>query len=124
MYDILADVKTALAAVSGVKTCRIGIENGLSPDDYPIIRVVPRRVEPGAAITRRNVTVLVYFGLPVSEADGGLEAVYSALCDMADNIRNAMDAATAFCATWQDTDFDEDQIEYFKLGVSRFLVVA
>ena len=39
--DLLRYLRTALAAVAGVQTCRIGLEAGITPDDYPIVRIVP-----------------------------------------------------------------------------------
>lgn len=124
MYTALSNIKTALSGVAGVNTCKIGIENSLSPDDYPIIRIVPQRIEPGNVIARNKYTVHIYFGLPISESDGGLEAVYAALSGLADNIRIAMETAQDFGALWQETILDDDRVDKYKLGMARFLVEA
>lgn len=123
MYQILSDIKSALEVLD-VKTCRVGIENALSPDDYPIIRIVPQLAEFGPAICDTKMTVLIYFGLPISEADDGLEAVYESLCDLADQIALAMTTSEAFTGDWIETIFDDDRIEHYKLGASRFTAVA
>lgn len=124
MYTALSNIKTALSGVTGVNTCKIGIENSLSPDDYPIIRIVPQLIEPGDCIPRYKYTVHIYFGLPVSESDGGLESVYEALSDLADAIRVSMESSSDFAALWQDTLLDDDRVDKYKLGMARFVVVA
>lgn len=124
MYAALQAIKDELTYVWGVKTCKIGIENSLSPDDYPIIRIVPQRIEPGNVIARNKYTVHIYFGLPVSESDGGLEAVYESLSDLADAIRTSMETSQSFGALWQETVLDDDRVDKYKLGMARFLVEA
>jgi len=126
MYTTLEAIKDVLSDIPGVVTCKIGIEAGVSPDDYPIIRIVPAKGEHAATITRKRISVLIYFGSALSESDsGGLEAVYSALCTMESNIVAAMEnAANPFTAVWQETITDEDRLEQYKLFVSRFDVVA
>ena len=71
-YAILSDIKDALDGITGVTTCKIGLEQGISPADYPIIRIVPTRREHGAALPRTKVNVLIYFGAATAEADQGL----------------------------------------------------
>lgn len=126
MFTILEDMKTALASVPGVQTCKIGIETGISPDDYPIIRIVPQRSEHGSSLTRTKLSVMIYFGAPLAESDaGGLEAVYESLCTMEEDIITALEnSSNAFTAVWKDTVTDEDRLEQYKLFASRFDVVA
>lgn len=125
MYSILQNMKAALSAISGVATCRIGIENGLSPADYPIIRIVPATARHGEVMTRKKLSVMVYYGAAITEADGGLEAVYAALCSLEQAVISALESAgNPFTAVWQETVTDEDRLEHYKLFVSRFDVVA
>lgn len=125
MYLTLEHIRDQLESIKDVQTCRIGIENAISPDDYPIIRVVPSRASHGATLTRKRLDVLIYFGVPISESEeGGLEAVYAALCAMEDEIIVALESSADFTAVWQDTVTDEDRLEAYKLFASRFTVVA
>lgn len=125
MWDILGNIKETLQFTDIVKTCKIGIESAISPDDYPLIRIVPARDEPATTIPRKKLDVIVYYGYPLSEADAGsLEAVYEWLCMMEDNIIAAMESCRDFTATWKDTVTDEDRLEAYKLFASRFTVVA
>ena len=118
-WAALQSIKARLASVNGVKTCRIGIEAGLSPDDYPIIRLVPER------LSRReraeDIALTVYYGMPVGEGDaGGLEAVYAALLGMEADIRAALATGEGWSAAFVDTVTDEDRLEQYKLFASRF----
>ncbi len=63
-----------LAAIPGVNTCRIGLEASLTPDDYPIIRLVPSSLAPsslGAINGPRILSLTVYFGAQLLEATEG-----------------------------------------------------
>jgi len=125
MLTILNNIKSCLQTIPGIVTCKVGIENGINPDDYPLIRIVPTRDMHGATIPRKKVEVLVYYGAKIGEIDeGGLEAVYAALCGMEDSIITALESCRDFTATWEDTVTDEDRLEAYKLFASRFMVVA
>ena len=125
MFAILENIRDRLENINGIVTCKIGIENAISPDDYPMIRIVPTRAEHGAALPRKKLDVLVYFGVPLNESEeGGLEAIYAALCETEDAIITALESGQDFTAVWQDTTTDEDRLEAYKLFASRFTVVA
>lgn len=125
MFAILENIKAQLENINGIVTCKIGIEHAISPDDYPLIRIVPTRAEHGAALPRKKLDVLIYYGQPLNETDeGGLEAVYAALCELEDAVVTAMESCQDFTAVWQDTVTDEDRLEAYKLFASRFTVVA
>jgi len=124
MYSILDAIKTKLSAIDGVTTCKIGIETGLSPADYPIIRIVPSKGEPSETISRNNLQVMIYFGVDLAESDQNLEAVYAALYALETSIINAMQEHNSFFAQWLDTITDEDRLDHYKLFMSRFLVTG
>lgn len=124
MYSILECVRNELAWILGIKTCRIGVENSLSPDDYPIIRIVPQRISPASVLCKNQYVLQIYFGMPVSESDNGLEAVYASLSDLSESIIMTMQTSTTFSAIWQETLLDEDRVDKYKLGMARFLVEA
>lgn len=124
---VLEALRDLLGAVAGVQTARIGLEAGMSADDYPIVRVVPsssRTSEFGLAGLRGH-EVLVYFGQPITESDtGGLEALYSELYGMEVALIEALPDAGDWVARWQETITDEDRVPGYKLMALRLLVDA
>lgn len=115
MMAILATLRDALALVNGVKTCRIGMEANLTPDDYPIVRIVPSRLENGGSLGERRCEALIYFGQPVHEFSDGLEALYAELFEMeAALIRAAVYDSGVYC-TYVETILDEDRVDAYKL---------
>ena len=124
-WAILSAMKTALSEISNVKTCGIGINTDISPDDYPIIRIVPEKISEGSPIGRVLISVWVYYGVNLTEADSGLEAVYETLSSMQNAIVSALHSHSGtFIAEWKETVTDEDRLDQFKLFASRFEVVG
>lgn len=130
MYTILIHIKDALSGIAGINTCRIGLENGISPDDYPLIRIQPTVSQHGAALPRKKVSVDIYFGLNIAESDEeGLEGIYAAMDPIQSAIVTALESSQLFTAVWEDTIYDMDRFDpdlkqYYKLAMSRFTVVA
>lgn len=116
----LEALRDNLKAIPGVVTCKIGLERGIMPDDYPLIRIVPTSVKDGPGIDHRDIPLLIYFGMPVDETDAGpdgdgrtgLEKVYAALFALEEQIRTMVDTHGGTCG---DTITDEDRLETFKL---------
>ena len=82
--DKVQAARDALALIPDVASCKIGLEQGITAADYPLIRLVPSRITPGRPYNNRTAETLVYFGMDVTGADaGGLEAVYLALRSVA-----------------------------------------
>lgn len=77
----LTDTRDALADITGVTTCRIGWESNISPADWPLIRITPERITPGRPYGGRTGSVLIYLGMPITEAEG-LEEVYEQLLEL------------------------------------------
>ncbi len=121
----LDGLRTALAKLPGVRTCKIGLETNISPGDYPMIRIVPSEIRPNAQLPyRMDCDVIIYFGQAIQPFDddpddGGrvrLEKLYAALLDM--------DAAIRACvrsrfAQVLETVMDEDRLETYKLMALR-----
>lgn len=124
-----------LAVIPGVNTCKVGLEANLTPDDYPIIRLVPSQITPngsGTAHGSRTLGLTVYFGAQLLEATDGLPAVYAELFRLDAAIREAlMVTATetsratggSLQVTYRDTVMDEDRLPHYKLMAARFDVV-
>lgn len=123
MMNTLQAARAALAAIPGVRSCRIGLEAGISPADYPLIRLVPTRLVPGKPYNRRTAEVTIYFGMDRGETEtGGLEAVYSALFALEGQIREAVHALGG---RYLATITDEDRLDTYKLmAVQAELVEA
>lgn len=123
-YPLLAAVRDQLAAVPGVATCRIGLEANMTPDDYPMVRIVPSRVSNGNVIGRRSVECLIYFGQPVHEFSAGLEAQYETLMAMEQALIEAAQQTATAAVLYRETILDEDRVDAFKLMALRVEVVG
>jgi len=126
----LEAMRDALAALPGVQTCRIGIEDNITPDDYPIIRLVPSKLSPfGEVGYRHRCEAHIYYGAPIQPFDDApdsagrvrLEKLYAALFEMDAAIREIL-----YLAGWQcfETTLDEDRLETYKLMAVRCLLIA
>jgi len=123
---MLALLKAQCALIPGVKTCKVGLEAEIMPDDYPIIRLVPSRLIPQEGGDRQRMELTIYHGAPLQAFDG-LEAVYVELFRLETAIRDAvMFAAVASTpglrVEFVDTITDEDWLTVYKLFASRFQV--
>lgn len=109
-------------------TCKIGMEDNLTPLDYPMIRIVPSLSAPGATLGRRKTDLLIYFGLPIHAFDDTpdsagrtrLEKLYAALLTM----EAAICAQVAHAGGQHlETIFDEDRIDAsYKLMAVRVVI--
>jgi hypothetical protein len=116
-YPILETLRDALATVPGVVTCRIGLEANMTPDDYPMVRIVPSRIVDGPVFGRRRVSVLIYFGQPIHEFDAGLESQWENLLGMEQALLQAGEATGGLMHL--ETFLDEDRNEAYKLMAIR-----
>jgi hypothetical protein len=124
MMDLLDSLKSTLATIPGVMTCRIGLEDNITPDDYPIIRIVPSSAGQGAAYAHRKIELLIYFGMPIQAFDDSpdssgrvrLEKLYAALLDMEAAIMTAISRAGG---KYIETITDEDRIDTYKIMAVR-----
>jgi len=137
MHDPMTVLNTLLiplAAITGVKTCKVGLEANLTPDDYPIIRLVPNSLTPripGNGL--RLMALTVYCGAQLLEAKDGLAAVYAELFRLDAAIREALlvtaiatnrTAGGSLQIAYRDTVMDEDRLPHYKLIAARFEVVG
>ena len=115
MMTELETARTALAAISGVTSCKIGIETNISPDDYPMIRIVPSRITPGKPYSKRSAETLLYFGVDTTNSEG-LETVYTLLFALEANILTVLKTLQG---RYVETIMDEDRLDTYKLSVVR-----
>lgn len=115
MMAALEAVRDALGAIPGVASCKIGLENNLSPADYPMIRLVPSRIIPGRPYHGRECETLIYFGAPIANSEG-MEAVYDGLFALEE-------AMLAVLRTgghrYRETITDEDRLDAYKIMALR-----
>lgn len=123
LNDVLVSMVGALAGVGGAKTVRLGLEANVTPDDYPIVRLVPTRAAPLANHPHRKVEVLVYFGDRLLDFDG-LAAVYARLLDLEEQIVAVVGSGAGWKAVHVDTVFDEDRLPAYKIAAARFDVTV
>ncbi len=120
----LQTLKARLAGIPGVVTCRIGLEVAIAPEDYPIIRLVPSRINTSEA-GRRKLDLLIYFGAPIlagESDDGDMEAVYAALFDLESAIIGQLGKGDGWRAKYLETITDEDRLTTYKLMAVRCAV--
>lgn len=119
LYDLLTTVRNKLHNLDGVNTCAIGLEANITPDSYPIIRIVPSKIVSGDNGQRR-VDVIVYFGEPIHEFEvGGLEEIYRRHFEQEAAIIEALHG-TGWRVKYLETFYDEDRLPAYKLMALRF----
>lgn len=115
MYSDLEALRDSLSAISGVVSCKIGVEANISPADYPLIRLVPIRLTPGKPYNNRTTEVTIYFGANINESEG-LESVYESLFTLEGEIIKTVKAQGG---VYLDTFTDEDRLDTYKLMYVR-----
>lgn len=115
MMTALETLRNALALISGVASCKIGIEPNISPDDYPLIRIVPSRITPGRPYNNRTADCLIYFGVDLALSEG-LESVYTGLFALETSILGVVKAQGG---RYIETVTDEDRLDAYKLMTVR-----
>lgn len=115
MMTALETLRNALALISGVASCKIGIEPNISPDDYPLIRIVPSRITPGRPYNNRTADCLIYFGVDLALSEG-LESVYTGLFALEASILGVVKAQGG---RYIETVTDEDRLDAYKLMTVR-----
>ncbi len=122
IMTLLEAIRDALALLPSVKTCKIGMEANISPDDYPMVRLVPSVVRNGQ-FQGRQCDLTIYFGQPIHEFTDGLESLYGSLFALEAEIMDAV-RSTGLNAAYDETVLDEDRLEAYKIMAMRFLVTG
>lgn len=122
MFATLEAARDALALIPDVASCRIGLEQGITAADYPLVRLVPSRLTPGRPYNNRTAETLIYFGMDITAAEaGGLEAVYAALFVLEGEIIAKL---KAMGHRYVETITDEDRLDAYKLMTIRAELVG
>jgi hypothetical protein len=120
MMPALEHARSALAGIPGLVSCEIGRKEDVSPNDYPMIQIVPTRVTPGAAYAGRTIEAWIYFGVPIEKVDE-LENVYEGLSDLEQQI---LDILGTIQGQYRETITDQDFFETYKLAAIRAELTA
>jgi len=118
---LLQTIRDKLATVPGVKTCKIGLEANISPDDYPMVRLVPSTVRNGMGISSRACELTIYFGQPIHEFTAGLESLYASLFALEVLLLESA-RSLGLNMRYEETVLDEDRIDAYKLMAIRVTV--
>jgi hypothetical protein len=110
----------SLAEAPSRGSCKIGLEQGISPADYPLIRIVPVRATAGKPYHGRTVETTIYFGSPVANSEG-LEDVYDGLLQFESEI---IEVVRSLQGRYLETIFDEDRLDTYKLMAVRCELTA
>lgn len=111
----LEAARDSLATITGVASCKVGLEANISPADYPLIRLVPSRLTPGRPYTARTIETLVYFGAATTKSEG-LESVYGDLFELETAILAKLQTLGG---RYRETLTDSDELDAYKLMVIR-----
>ncbi len=120
IMTMLETIRDKLATVPGVKTCKIGLEANMPPDDYPMVRLVPSTVRTGS-ISSRQCELTIYFGQPIHEFTAGLESLYASLFALEVLLLEAV-RSIGLNMRYEETVMDEDRVEAYKLAAIRITV--
>lgn len=118
LADIPAELLTlrdALAELPGLSSCQIGLEANISPEHYPLVRIVPARLTPGRPYGNRTCEVLLYFGARIANSQG-LEEVYRGLFALETAILGSL---RTLGVRYVETITDEDRLDTYKLMAIR-----
>lgn len=121
-WNSLKAIRDALAGAGGAKTCKIGFEDEISPDDYPIIRIVPYSTKSSVGFYGETLECVIFFGDAVDQSTRDeenepikLEGVYEVQLDMKDEILSRLRFEAGPSVHYKGMTFDADRIAGFKL---------
>ena len=123
IMTLLETLRDRLAMVTGVQTCKIGMEANLTPDDYPIVRIVPSTVRQ-KNIAMRECDLVIYFGKPIHEFTAGLESLYDELFTMESELLAAARSVTSMMIQYEETVMDEDRVDAYKICAIRLTIAG
>lgn len=122
--DHLRKMQADLLAVTGINTCRIGLEAGLSVDDYPMIRIVIDEISPSLdEYYDASARVAIHFGVPILESDENINMsdIYEQHLIMHNEIVSIVESSSySYSGTWINTIPDSDDYIEYKVGTIFF----
>lgn len=118
-YDVLVDIKEKLSIISGVKSLKIGLENGIGAKDCPFIRIIANSNTQAHREDTLNVSIV--YGFDVKNKD--LESMYEKMYALEKTIRETLEynLSSGDCF-YVSTVTDEDKLSNLKTAMSTFRV--
>jgi hypothetical protein len=110
MMTALLNARDAFRSIARVVTCEIGDEANMSPENYPMIRLVPVRVTPGLPMNGRAIDTNIIFGMALANPLG-LTAVYQGLSDFEAEILAVLRTLNG---RYVETVTDQDTLPMYK----------
>ncbi|WP_281950271.1 hypothetical protein [Nitrosophilus kaiyonis] len=117
MFELLLDIKNTLQAI-GAQSIELGIEEGISANDTPFIRIVPSLNESGE-YNRENLEFEIYIGTDIKDT---FQETYQEHMDFIKDIKNALhlkQIGSGICY-FQRAVFDKDVVKNFKASMLEF----
>ena len=114
MWELLNSIKTALIAIPGIDSVKIGAETGISAKDCPAVRIIPEysAANPKAhALDNGSIQVVLLLNLK-----NDLEALHEQSIAFELLIRSALKSLVLF----DRVDYDQDSVTVFKASILRF----
>lgn len=115
VYSALDELCGRIEEIDFVNSVKIGIEPNISPEDYPLVRVVPQRLTPTAPYNKRLVETGIYFGANTLSSDG-MEKVYDDLFYLEEEIIKVI---KSMGGKYFETITDEDRLDTYKMMFIR-----
>ena len=119
MYDLLTQIKSLLNNINA-KTIDLGIEDGISANDTPFIRIVPSSNEL-AEFNRQNFEFEIYIGTDIKS---NLDDTYQEHISFLEEIKNTLHLTQirgGICY-FQKVIFDKDIVKNFKTSMISFII--
>ena len=115
MWELLNDIKSAIATIPEVKSVKIGAEMGISAKDCPAVRIITEYTERSKNVYYDNGGMQI---LLLLDLKNDLESVYQQSIHLEGAVRAKVEDYVKFTRT----DYDQDSVTSFKATVMRFSI--
>jgi len=117
VFDVVAQIADALVDV-GAKSVAIGIEQGISADDTPFVRIVPFEEE-SEEFAKAGLSFGVYVGTDIVD---DMAQTYKEHMDMVERIKSALSFTqwNGGVCYYKGTKFDRDIVKHYKVALVEF----
>ncbi len=119
MYDYITQIKNILSSLN-VTSLDIGIEEGISANDTPFIRIVPTLNETGE-YNRQNLEFELFIGTDIKSS---LKETYQEHMDFIEEIKSSLhlkQILNGICY-FQSALYDKDVVKNFKVSKLAFVI--
>jgi len=119
LYEILEEIADRLTKGSlGAKTISIGIEDGISADDTPWVRIVPTEEEAGE-FGKIDLSIEIYIGTDILDEMSQTYREHMEFIEKVKEILTYTQYGGGVCH-YSGATFDKDIVKNFKVAALRF----